>query len=133
MKLESSGNGTWVMRMLTNLITVDSARCSSTAAGGIGQSYPGSCADFPPNRLSESRYFDNVILHNQTIVQTEGFCTDVFFEAATMWIEKQRQSNIPFFAYISTNAPHGPMLAPSQYTKRFAEDGWDEIIQGAME
>ena len=99
-------------------------------AGGIGQSYPGSCADFPPNRLSESRYFDNVILHNQTIVQTEGFCTDVFFEAATMWIEKQRQSNIPFFAYISTNAPHGPMLAPSQYKKRFAEDGWDEIIQG---
>ena len=46
-----------------------------------------------------------------------------------MWIEKQRQSNIPFFAYISTNAPHGPMLAPSQYKKRFAEDGWDEIIQ----
>ena len=34
-------------------------------AGGIGQAFPGSCADFPPNK---SRYFENVILHNDTIV-----------------------------------------------------------------
>src|SRR5210317_225020 len=44
-------------------------------AGGIGQAYEGSCADFPPNRAKEGRYFDNAILHNDTIVQTEGFCT----------------------------------------------------------
>ena len=99
-------------------------------AGGIGQSYPGSCADFPPNQSKNGRYFDNVILHNETIVQTKGFCTDVFFQAALGWIKSQQDSNTPFFAYISTNAPHGPMLAPEKYKRRFAEAGWDESTQG---
>ncbi|MCA9139687.1 MAG: arylsulfatase, partial [Planctomycetales bacterium] len=99
-------------------------------AGGIGQAYPGSCADFPPNRKPEGKYFDNVILHNDTIVQTEGFCTDVFFQAALGFIKKQHDAGTPFFAYISTNAPHGPMLAPEKYKKRFREMGWDENLQG---
>lgn len=99
-------------------------------AGGIGQSYEGSCADFPPNRTAQGRYFDNVILHNDTIVQTEGFCTDVFFQAALGWIKKQHEANTPFFAYITTNAPHGPMLAPEKYKKRFADLGWDASTQG---
>jgi arylsulfatase len=99
-------------------------------AGGIGQAYEGSCADFPPNREREGRYFDNVILHNEKIVQTKGFCTDVFFEAALGWIKRQHESKTPFFAYITTNAPHGPMLAPEKYKQRFAELGWDENLQG---
>jgi len=99
-------------------------------AGGIGQGYPGSCADFPPNRERETRYFDIAALHNDTIVKTEGFCTDVFFQAALGWMRKQQQAEKPFFAYISTNAPHGPMIAPAKYKKRFAEDGWDDKTQG---
>ena len=55
-------------------------------AGGIGQSYPGSCADFPPNRTD--KYFDCVILNDDTIVQTKGFCTDVFFTAALGWTKQ---------------------------------------------
>ncbi len=99
-------------------------------AGGIGQAYEGSCADFPPNREKDGRYFDNVILHNDTIVQTKGFCTDVFFQAALGWIQQQHKSRKPFFAYIAPNAPHGPMMAPEKYKKRFAEQGWDENTQG---
>jgi arylsulfatase A-like enzyme len=99
-------------------------------AGGIGQSYPGSCADFPPNREKEGKYFDNVILHNDTIVQTNGFCTDVFFLAALGWIKKQHEAETPFFAYITLNAPHGPMIAPEKYKKRFADLGWDAGTQG---
>lgn len=99
-------------------------------AGGIGQSYEGSCADFPPNRASDTLYFDNVLLHNDTLVQTEGFCTDVFFQAALGWIKRQHESKTPFFAYIAPNAPHGPMIAPEKYTKRFAEMGWDKDTQG---
>ncbi len=97
-------------------------------AGGIGQSYESSCADFPPNR--ENKYFDCVILHNDTIVQTEGFCTDVFFQAALGWIKQQRAANTPFFAYISSNAPHGPMIAPEKYKKRFLELGYDQGTAG---
>lgn len=99
-------------------------------AGGIGQSYKGSCADFPPNQVKEGKYFDNVILHNDTIVQTKGFCTDVFFQAALGWIKKQHESKTPFFAYISTNAPHGPMLAPEKNTKRFLDMGYDNGTAG---
>ena len=99
-------------------------------AGGIGQGYPGSCADFPPNRNPKTRYFDIAALHNDTIVKTEGFCTDVFFQAALGWIRKQQQAEKPFFAYISTNAPHGPMIAPQKYKTRFQQQGWDEKTQG---
>lgn len=99
-------------------------------AGGIGQSYKGSCADFPPNQVNEGKYFDNVILHNDTIVQTKGFCTDVFFQAALGWIKKQHDSGTPYFAYISTNAPHGPMLAPEKNKKRFLDMGYDKGTAG---
>ena len=43
-------------------------------AGGIGQTYAGTCGDAPGNK-----YFDPVILHNGTFETTKGYCTDVFF------------------------------------------------------
>lgn len=90
-------------------------------AGGIGQTNLG---DFPAN--SKNVYFDNVLLHNDTVVQTKGFCTDVFFDAAEGWIQQQNEANQPYFAYISLNAPHGPMFAPDAYKKRFLNAGYDE-------
>lgn len=75
-------------------------------AGGIGQTYPGSCGDAPGNR-----YFDPAILHNGKFVKTEGYCTDVFYRQATRWIDAQRGGDKPFFAYIPTNAPHSPYIA----------------------
>ncbi|MBK1876043.1 arylsulfatase [Pelagicoccus mobilis] len=100
-------------------------------AGGIGQNFEGSCADFPPNSQKlPGCYFDNVILHNDTIVQTKGFCTDVFFEAALGWMKQQYEADQPFFAYISPNAPHGPMYAPDEYKKKWLDAGWEEKIAG---
>jgi len=80
-------------------------------AGGIGQSYPGSCGDAPGNT-----YFNPVIWHNGQFVKTDGFCTDIFFERAIEWMDQQRRSHRPFFAYISTNAPHAPFTARPQDT-----------------
>jgi arylsulfatase len=73
--------------------------------GGVGQTYPGSCGDAPGNT-----YFNPAILHNGKFVKTDGFCTDVFFAQATRWIGTARHG-APFFAYIATNAPHGPYTA----------------------
>lgn len=87
-------------------------------AGGIGQV---SLGDFPTN--NNNPYFDNVLLHNDTIVKTKGFCTDVFFNASLAWIKKQHEAKNPYFAYISLNAPHGPFVAPNKYKKRFLEKG----------
>lgn len=94
-------------------------------SGGIGQVRLG---DFPPN--GENLYFDNVLLHNDTIVQTKGYCTDLFFNAALAWIHKQERSKSPFFAYVSLNAPHAPLVAPASYTKRFIELGYDQGTAG---
>ena len=94
-------------------------------AGGIGQVRFG---DFPPNK--ENLYFDNVLLHNDTIVQTKGFCTDLFFDSGLSWIKKQHDAGNPYFAYISLNAPHAPLVAPEKYTKRFLDLGWDKGTAG---
>jgi len=83
-------------------------------AGGIGQVYPGSCADAPGNS-----YFDPVIRHNGTFVKTRGFCTDVFFQQALRWIRNNRGK--PLFAFISTNAPHSPYIAPEKYKKPYLD------------
>ncbi len=94
-------------------------------AGGIGQTRFG---DFPANE--KNRYFDNVLLHNDTIVKTRGFCTDLFFQAGLAWIKKQHEAETPYFAYISLNAPHGPLIAPEKYKQRFLDAGYDQNTAG---
>jgi arylsulfatase len=97
-------------------------------AGGIGQAYDDSCADAPPN--GDNRYFDCAIRHNTRFVETEGFCTDVFFRQALAWIKKRKDRDNPFFAFISTNAPHNPMIAPERYKRPFLDTGWDDNTAG---
>ena len=90
--------------------------------GGIGQVYPGSGADAPPNR--ENRYYDPAIRHNGSFVKTKGYCTDVFFRQALAWIEENKARR--FFAYITTNAPHAPYICPEQYSAPYLDDAKDE-------
>jgi arylsulfatase len=94
-------------------------------AGGIGQAYDCSCADVPGNR-----YTDPVIRHNGRFVQTSGFCTDVFFDAALRWIDSQRSTETPFFAYLATNAPHAPYRAPEANLRRFQQLGFRDDPAG---
>lgn len=94
-------------------------------AGGIGQAYNCSCADAPGNK-----YFDPVIRHNGKFVKTKGFCTDVFFNKATGWIGKMKDRDEPFFAYIATNAPHSPYIAPEGSKKRFLDMGFSKEEAG---
>ncbi|REK19548.1 MAG: arylsulfatase [Planctomycetota bacterium] len=84
-------------------------------AGGIGQTYAGSCGDAPGNE-----YFDPALTHNGKFVKTKGYCTDLFFAQALKWIEQQSAEDGPFFAYITPNAPHGPLVSPGpQYDKLY--------------
>ena len=74
--------------------------------GGVGQIFAGSCGDAPGNK-----YFDPTLLHNGTFEKTKGYCADLYYEQATKWIDSQRKSNKPFFAYIPSNTPHAPYIA----------------------
>ena len=94
-------------------------------AGGIGQAYACSCADAPGNK-----YFDPVIRHNGKFVKTKGYCTNIFFNAALGWIKEVKKSSKPFFAYITTNAPHGPFSAPPSNTNKVKDLGLAEKQAG---
>ncbi|MEM6364284.1 MAG: arylsulfatase, partial [Planctomycetota bacterium] len=54
------------------------------------------------------RYTDPILFHNGKEVQTQGFCTDVYFDRAIDFINASVDAKRPFFSYIATNAPHGP-------------------------
>ena len=71
--------------------------------GGVGQT-----PDFWGNN-----YFDDTYFHNSSPVPHSGYCTDVWFEEATKFIEASQDQ--PFFAYIATNAPHHPYLVDDRY------------------
>lgn len=79
--------------------------------GGVGQT---------PD-VWDNAYFDGSYFHNGKIEPAQGFCTDVFFDQANQFIRKNAEAKQPFFAYISTNAPHGPLHCPQNYMDIYAD------------
>ena len=83
-------------------------------AGGIDQN---------PNP-DTNNYFDDVVLRNGKETAPEGYCTDVFFDAALDFIAAK--DDRPFFVYLPTNAPHTPLFVADDYWKPYADEGLDE-------
>jgi arylsulfatase A-like enzyme len=83
-------------------------------AGGIGQTYPGSCGDAPGNTN-----IDPALWHNGKFEKTKGYCTDLFFAQAIKWMDAQRAGRRPFFAYITPNAAHAPLVVPEEYYRQY--------------
>ena len=81
--------------------------------GGVGQT-----PDYWDNA-----YFDDTYFYNRKPTQTKGYCTDVFFDYATRFIERVKDGDKPFFVYISSNAPHGPFHCPPEYVKPYEKQG----------
>ncbi|RMG37825.1 MAG: N-acetylgalactosamine-4-sulfatase [Planctomycetota bacterium] len=81
--------------------------------GGVGQT-----PDYWDNA-----YFDGAYFHNGKAEPVKGFCTDVWFDYAKRFIRRQKDQGRPFFAYIATNAPHGPMHSPPEYSKPYEKLG----------
>ena len=80
-------------------------------AGGVGQA-----PDYWDNA-----YFDDTYWHNGTPQKYSGYCSDIFFNEAKRFISQSKAAGKPFFAYISTNAPHGPYHCPDKYWKPYVE------------
>ncbi|GAB5560497.1 MAG: arylsulfatase [Synoicihabitans sp.] len=66
-----------------------------------------------------NNYYDDIYSRNGQPERVSGYCTDVWFNAATKFIEQNQDR--PFFAYISTNAPHGPLHVPEKYREPYAD------------
>ena len=82
--------------------------------GGIGQ----------PSDPPGNSYFDPVLEHNGRSERREGYCTDIFTDAALRFIEQNRDR--PFFAYLATNAPHEPLHVEDRYVAPYAAMGLDD-------
>ena len=84
--------------------------------GGVGQT-----PDYWDNA-----YFDDTYFHNGKPKKFEGYCTDVYFDSAKRFIEDSVAREKPFFAFISTNAPHSPFHVADRYWKPYLEKGLSE-------
>lgn len=82
--------------------------------GGVGQT---------PDYWNND-YFDDTYFHNGVPEKKEGYCTDVWFDAALSFMEENKDK--PFFSYISTNAPHGPFYVDTLYSKVY--EGREDVV-----
>ena len=83
-------------------------------AGGIGQTYPGSCGDAPGNT-----YTNPALWCDGTFVKETGYCTDIFFRRAMQWMA-EKDGKQPFFCWIATNAPHAPLQVRPEDESRYS-------------
>jgi arylsulfatase A-like enzyme len=142
----STRTGVWHTIMGRSLMARDEVTLGDVfAAGGyqtamfgkwhLGDSYP----LFPENRgfgevirhggggiiqtpdFWGNKYFDDTYWHNGKPTKYKGYCTDVFFDGALQFIEKNKDR--PFFVYLPTNAAHGPFLVAQKYRKMYHEAG----------
>ncbi len=76
----------------------------------------GALADYWDNCYVNDTYY-----HNGRPTKVEGYCTDVFFAAATRFIDRSAEQGKPFFVYLPTNAPHRPHVCPPSYSEPYTE------------
>jgi arylsulfatase A len=82
--------------------------------GGIGQ------AAGPEG----NSYFDPILEHNNVSKRYEGYCDDIFADAAMEFMEKNREG--PFFAYYATNLPHFPLVVSDERADPYRKLGLHE-------
>jgi arylsulfatase A-like enzyme len=80
--------------------------------GGVGQG-----SDYWGND-----YFDDTYEENGRFKKFGGYCTDVFFNGALDFIAKNVADEKPFFAYIATNAPHGPYRVGPEFAAPYKKN-----------
>jgi len=83
-------------------------------SGGMGQ--PGDITTF---FRRDSSYFDPILWCNGEKKSYSGYVSDIFTNEAIEFIEKNQ--HVPFFCYLSYNAPHTPLLVPEEYYNIFKD------------
>ena len=69
-------------------------------------------------------YFDPYLRENGCKARGDGYCTDVFFDAAIDFIKTKREE--PFFVYLPTNAPHTPLEIAERYAVPYRKLGLND-------
>jgi arylsulfatase A len=83
--------------------------------GGIGQ------AAGPAG----NSYFNPILEHNNVSTKYQGYCDDIFTDAALNFMEKE--SDKPFFIYLATNLPHFPLDISDERADPYRKLGIHEL------
>lgn len=84
--------------------------------GGIGQ------AAGPEGNM----YFDPILEHNNVSKKYQGYCDDIFTDAALNFMGKHHKAEKPFFLYLATNLPHLPLQVPDHQAEPYRKMGLHE-------
>ncbi len=84
------------------------------------------CCLTPWFRPGGENYFDPFLFHNGKKKQYKGYCMDVYTDLAIKFAEKNKKGNKPFFIYLSTNTPHGPLNVSRKYSEPYIKIGLSE-------
>lgn len=95
--------------------------CLIHRGGGIGQ---------PSDPIgAEGKYTDPTLFKNGVETPMEGYCTDIYFDAAMEFIQSRVAEKENFFTYIATNAPHGPFHdVPEQLYQEYLKVDFTPIL-----
>lgn len=116
------------LQTMADLFRVGGYRTGLFGKWHLGDNYPYRPQDrgfeeslwFPSSHINslpdywENDYFDDVYCYNGSRERYEGYCTEVFFREAMVWMQARAEENQPFFAYLPTNAPHAPLWVPPE-------------------
>ena len=75
---------------------------------------------YDPNEVNRNSIRNVVENYSQT--NFDGYLTDVLGDKAISFIDKNYQSNNPFFLFLSFNAPHTPMHAKKEVLEKFKDN-----------
>ncbi|WP_417391968.1 arylsulfatase [Gimesia sp.] len=104
--------------------------------GLFGKWHLGRYAQYQPHRRGFDHFFghyhghierytnpDQVVVNGES-VETRGYVTDLFTDAAIDFIQRNQEQ--PFFCYLAYNAPHSPFLLD---TSHFGHPEGDKLIE----
>ena len=75
---------------------------------------------YDPNEVNRNSIRNVVENYSQT--KFDGYLTDVLGDKAISFIDKNYQSNNPFFLFLSFNAPHTPMHAKKEVLEKLKDN-----------
>ena len=64
------------------------------------------------------------------------YSTKYYTDQLLQWLERDRDSDRPFFAYLAYTAPHDPLHAPKAFIDKYRgayQDGWDKLREKRLQ